>query len=249
METQNSGTRYEEIDFFRGIALLMMIVFHTVFDLSFLNIAIIDVSGGFWRYFAYATASLFLLIVGISLTISHARAVKKMDTRGVVTKFLVRGAGIFACGLLVTAATWWYLGNGYVIFGILHLIGLVVMLSPLFFRFRSWNAVIGAVFIGLGWYLATLQGPMGLMVFGIHPLNFWSVDYTPIFPWMGLVLFGMALGDYLYPDGKPRFAIPELPRPASTPVIFIGKHTLVVYLIHQPIIVFLLSCAFGLPLF
>ena len=53
-----------------GIAILMMVLFHTLFDPSFFRIFPIDVSCGFWRYFAFATASLFLLIVGISLTIS-----------------------------------------------------------------------------------------------------------------------------------------------------------------------------------
>ena len=65
-----------------------------------------------------------------------------------VKKFLLRGAGIFCCGLLVTIATWWYLQEGFVIFGILApLIGVAIMLSPLFYRFRTWNAVIGIIFI------------------------------------------------------------------------------------------------------
>jgi uncharacterized membrane protein len=243
-----TGKRYEEIDFLRGIALVMMIVFHTVFDLSFFEIVPVDVSGGFWRYFAYATATLFLLIVGVSLTLSHARAIRKMTCWGIVKKYVVRGVGIFACGLLVTLVTWWYLGSGYVIFGILHLIGVAVMLSPLFFRFRIWNAVIGIVFIAAGWIFATLPGPMGLLVFGVHPATFWSVDYTPVFPWMGLVLIGMAIGDYLYPDGTRRFTLPALPEPAAAPVVFMGKHTLVIYLIHQPIILIFMSVALGLPL-
>ncbi len=138
-----SGTsRYPEIDLLRGIAIVMMIIFHSLFDLAFFRLMPIDISDGFWRYFAYATASLFLLVVGISLAISHARAVSHLHGRALTVKFLVRGAGIFCCGLLVTVATWWYLQEGFVIFGILHLIGVAVMLSPLFFRFRTWNAVI-----------------------------------------------------------------------------------------------------------
>ena len=66
-------SRYGEIDLVRGIAILMMVLFHTLFDLSFFRIFPVDISFGFWRYFAFATASLFLLIVGISLTISRAR--------------------------------------------------------------------------------------------------------------------------------------------------------------------------------
>jgi len=154
-------SRYPEIDLLRGIAIVMMIIFHSIFDLTFFRIVPFDISGGFWRYFAYATASLFLLVVGISLTISHARAVSHLHGRALVKKFLIRGAGIFCCGLLVTVATWWYLQEGFVIFGILHLIGVTIMLSPLFFRFRTWNAVIGIFFIVLGWILATVPARWG----------------------------------------------------------------------------------------
>ena len=243
-----SGTsRYPEIDLLRGIAIVMMIIFHSVFDLTFFRIVPFNVSGGFWRYFAYATASLFLLVAGISLTISHARAVSNLHGRALAGKFLIRGAGIFCCGLLVTVATWWYLQEGFVIFGILHLIGVTIMLSPLFFRFRTWNAVIGIVFIVLGWILATVPGPMALLIFGIHPLTFWSIDYTPVFPWMGLVLIGMAAGEFAYPGGKRRWALPELPARAIAPLTFLGRHSLLIYLVHQPLILLVLYLATGAP--
>jgi uncharacterized membrane protein len=243
-----SGTvRYPEIDILRGIAIMMMIIFHTLFDLAFFQIMPIDVSDGFWRYFAYATASLFLLVVGVSLAISHARAVSNLHGPALVKKFLLRGAGIFCCGLLVTVATWWYLKEGFVIFGILHLIGVAVMLSPLFFRFRTWNAAIGIIFIALGWILAPIPGPMGLLVFGIHPLTFQSVDYTPVFPWMGLVLIGMAAGEFAYPGGERQWALPELPARTIGPLTFLGRHSLVIYLVHQPVILLVLYLVTGAP--
>jgi len=239
--------RYPEIDILRGTAILMMILFHTLFDLSFFRVAPIDVAEGFWRYFAYATATLFLLIVGVSLSVSHARALKKIQGRALVQKFVLRGAGIFCCGLLVTIATWWYLKEGYVIFGILHLIGVAVMLSPLFFRFRTWNAVIGITFIVIGWIFATIPGPMALLVFGVHPLTFMSVDYTPVFPWMGLVLIGLAIGEFAYPRGERRWKVPQFPRIVELPLSFLGRHSLVIYLVHQPVILLILYLATGAP--
>ena len=83
--------------------ILMMVLFHTLFDLNYFQIFIIQVYDGFWRYFAFATASLFLLIVGISLTISRSRAVSKIPGNRLTLKFVSRGAGIFLLGLLVTA--------------------------------------------------------------------------------------------------------------------------------------------------
>ena len=64
------ATRFYEIDLFRGIAILMMVLFHSLFDLYWFGIYPVDVTSGFWRYFAFSTATLFLLIVGISFTLA-----------------------------------------------------------------------------------------------------------------------------------------------------------------------------------
>jgi len=239
------GSRLWEIDLFRGIAILMMIVFHTVFDISFLGIAPVDVATGFWRYFAYVTASLFLLIVGVSLVISHARAVQKLSGFLLVKKYFLRGAGIFALGLLVTLGTWWYLHEGYVIFGILHLIGISIMLSPIFFRFGRLNLLLGLACIPVGWIISGLGGPVFLLPLGILPPGFASVDYTPLFPWFGMVLIGMGLGESLYTGGVRQFTIRPLPDLMVVPFSFLGRHSLVIYLVHQPVIVLLLALVTG----
>lgn len=241
------GSRLVEIDAARGVAILMMVVYHTVFDLDFLGIAPVDALGAPWRVFAYATASLFLLIVGISLVVSRARAGR--DAGGLVPagKFLRRGAGIFALGLLVTFATWLYLPQNYVVFGILHLIGVSVMLSPLFFRFERWNIVLGAGVVLAGWAIAGTTGPAFLLPLGIMPPGFASFDYTPLFPWLGVVLVGLGLGSVLYAGGVRQFRIPPVPDRVVAPFTFLGRHSLVIYLIHQPVIILLLGLATETP--
>ena len=205
------GTRLWEIDCARGIAILMMVIFHTVFDIGFFALYPVDTATGFWRYFAYATASLFLLIVGVSLVVSHARAAAHLSGFALAKKFFLRGAGIFALGLLVTFATWFYLHEGYVVFGILHLIGVSVILSPLFFRFRQWNIVLGLGCIAAGYVVSSLHGPAFLLPLGIMPPGFTSVDYTPLFPWFGMVLAGLGIGDLLYAGGVQQFSLRPLP--------------------------------------
>jgi len=241
--------RLWEIDVARGVAILMMIVFHTIFDLSFFAIFPVDVASGFWRYFAYATASLFLLIVGISLVISHDRAATKLSGLSLVKKFFLRGAGIFTLGLLVTLATWFYLPQGYVIFGILHLIGVSVMLSPFFFRFRVWNIPAGILCILIGWFvmsrISLLSPSMLLLPLGIYGPTFWSVDYTPIFPWLGVVLIGMGVGAFLYAGATRQFTLEPLPDLFVRPLSFLGRHSLVIYLVHQPVIILLLALVTG----
>jgi uncharacterized membrane protein len=242
-------SRLWEIDVARGVAILMMVVFHTVFDLSFFAIAPVDVATGFWWYFAYAIATLFLLIVGVSLVVSHDRAAVKLSGFPLAKKFVLRGAGIFALGLLVTLATWLYLPQGYVVFGILHLIGVSVMLSPLFFRLRAWNIPAGIFCILIGWFVISrmsLQTPsMLLLPLGIHGPSFWSVDYTPLFPWLGVVLVGMGVGAFLYAGGTRHFTLQPLPDLFVRPLSFLGRHSLVIYLVHQPVIIFLLALVTG----
>jgi uncharacterized membrane protein len=250
-----AGTdRYIEIDAARGVAILMMILFHTVFDLSLFHVYPVTVVTGFWRYFAFFTASLFLFIVGVSLVISHAREEERLagDPRrqtGIAVKFLKRGVGIFACGLLVTFATWLYLGEGFVIFGILHLIGVSTILALFFFRFRKVNLLIGCMLIVIGILLAEagVTGPFWLLWLGIPPAPFTSVDYTPLLPWFGVVLVGMGVGERLYPGGKRSFAVPRLPALIFSPLAFLGRHSLLIYLLHQPVILILLQLGAGVP--
>jgi len=245
----DAPSRFPEIDVVRGFAILMMVLFHTLFDISFFGIAAVNVATGFWRYFAMTTASLFLCIVGISLVVSHARSATKLKGFVLVRKYLLRGAGIFALGLLVTVATWWYLHEGFVLFGILHLIGVSVMLSPLFFRFGKFNILIGLLFIAGGAVINTFQAPIWLLPLGIYPPLFTSVDYTPLVPWFGVVLAGMGIGDYLYAGGVRQFSMPGVPGLVTKPLAFLGRHSLIIYLVHQPVIILLLGGITGTTVF
>ena len=241
----DSASRFREIDATRGIAILMMVLFHTVFDLNFFMILPVNISTGFWRWFAMATASLFLLVVGISLVVSRARSAAKLSGFALTKKFLFRGAGIFALGLLVTLATWLYLHEGFILFGILHLIGVSVILSVLFFRFGKYNILLGLLFIAGGFFIGTLQGPVWLLPLGIYPSSFTSVDYTPLIPWFGVVLVGLGVGEFLYSGGVRRFTVPHLPDRIVRPLSFLGRYSLVIYLVHQPIIILLLAAVTG----
>jgi uncharacterized membrane protein len=167
----------------------------------------------------------------------------------VIKKFLLRGAAIFLLRLLVTLTTWIYLKEGFIVFGILHLIGVSVMLSPLFFWMKKRAVLAGLFCIVTGYFLTTVNGPIWLLPFGIHPLSFWSVDYEPIFPWFGCVLIGMGLGEYLYAGGKRQFVVPAIPLIIIRPLSFLGRHSLVIYLIHQPVIILLIAALTGTKIF
>jgi uncharacterized membrane protein len=251
MPEKDLSRRFMEMDIMRGLAVIMMVLYHVLFDIYFFNIYPVDVSTGFWKIFAMVTASLFLLLVGISFTISAARAEVTLSRPDFFMKYLKRGLGILLIAALITIVTWWYIGEGYIIFGILHLIGFSIIIAPFFFHRKVISLYGGILFIVVGVLLQSVRGPFFLLPLGVHPVSFYSVDYTPIFPWFGLVLIGIYLGELLYPGGMRGFSLPEfsnllkLPQFPGKALAFLGRHSLAIYILHQPVIILLFHPPWG----
>ncbi|MEK7217937.1 MAG: heparan-alpha-glucosaminide N-acetyltransferase domain-containing protein, partial [Patescibacteria group bacterium] len=116
--------RYLELDLLRTIAIVMMVIYHAAFDLSFFFELPLNALSGGWFLLQRMTANLFLLLVGVSFAVSYGR----MEARGasrreILMKYARRGAFVFLCGMLVTAVTAYVVPDAYVRFGVLHLIG------------------------------------------------------------------------------------------------------------------------------
>ncbi|HPR66280.1 MAG TPA: heparan-alpha-glucosaminide N-acetyltransferase [Methanothrix sp.] len=229
--------RYWEVDLLRGIAVLMMIAFHALYDLDFFSDQnIVDVHSGIWPLFAKATASIFLLLVGVSLKISSSRARIRGDDR--FLRYLRRGVGIFSWGMAITLSTMLLLGEGFVVFGVLHLIGISIILSYPFLNRPLIDLLLGSAAIAAGLWLRQLSFDSTILLWlGFVPRHFYSVDYFPLLPWFGVVLVGIFLGNILYPEGARRFSLPDpsLRLPAKQ-ICFLGRNSLAIYLTHQPII-------------
>lgn len=237
------NSRLWEIDLLRGVAVIMMVVFHIVFDLSYLSIVPILIYSGFWRYFALLTALIFVSLSGVSLHLSHQKATKIGSGR-MYGKFLRRGTEILLIGLVITFVTYFVIGEGYIIFGVLHCIGTSILLAPLFIGRPKVTLVAAILVISGGFFISRVSGPLWLVWLGIHPASFQSLDYFPLLPWFGVVLLGLTLGTYLYPFG--RRIIPlwdRSPNPVQ-PVCWLGRHSLVIYLVHQPVILLVFALLF-----
>lgn len=231
--------RFPEIDFFRGIAILMMMVFHFLWDLKYFSLIDIQLYEGFWGLFQKATAGLFLFLVGVSLTLSYNK-----DKGTYVKTFLLRGTMIFGFGLLVTIATWIFFPQSFIYFGILHLIGVAILLSIPLIRKTRLNLVLAIILLSLGIFVNTFSAQIPFLVWLGLDYPTATLDFFPVIPWFSAVLFGLAAGNYLYRNGERHFSFEWKESAFKNFVVFLGKHALTIYLVHQAIlfpIVYVLS--------
>jgi uncharacterized membrane protein len=248
-DTERSAARdarFWEVDAARGVAILMMVVYHLMYDLYYFGGYPIESTSGFWARFADATAGSFLFLVGVSLAISYARASAGRPGRSLFGKYLLRGVRIFAYGMVLTAV-FLLLGIGVVAFGILHLIGVSIILAYPLLNYRYANLLLGLCIIAAGVYVR-LQGFSSespwLLPFGVVPEDLLMPDYRPLLPWFGVVLIGVFAGNIVYGGGKrPRIFAEKAPALAG-PLLPLGRNSLFIYLIHQPLLLALLA-AFG----
>ncbi len=226
----------------RGGAIVLMVLYHLVFDLDYFAVYDIDVSSGFWLAVARLTASLFLLLVGLSLTLSHSRAKLLGQEDRFRLRLVKRSAWILGLALGITIVTYLFIGGGFIVFGVLHLIGLSLLLAYPFLRLQRASIIFGLLFILLGIYLQNISvGFPWLLWLGLAPAGFYSVDYFPVFPWLGVILVGMGLGSLLYPGYRRGITVPDL---SSSPFVrglaLLGRNSLTVYLVHQPVMIAIL---------
>ena len=231
------GERLWEIDALRGVAIVMMVVYHLLWDLYSLGGYDIALRSGFWSYWQIVTASLFTGLVGLSLTLSYNRERQTHPTGSLWLKYIIRGLTIFTWGLVIGAVTYLALGVGYYVrFGILHMIGVSIILAYPFLRLRWINLALGITLALLGPAIQGLRLDLPWLEW-LAPTPGSGVDYAPLIPWFGRVLIGVFLGNTLYAGGRRRFALPDLGQNALVmPLRLMGENSLLLYLIHQPIL-------------
>ncbi|MFA5246577.1 MAG: heparan-alpha-glucosaminide N-acetyltransferase [Candidatus Micrarchaeia archaeon] len=234
MKESTKQIRLWTVDFARGTAIVLMIVYHFLFDLNFLGIAQLDFQSPALVLFQRIIAVLFLGVVGISLAIG--KQTLKQDA--------IRAAKLGLIALLITVATAIYPGKGIIVFGIIHFIAISVLLGHFFARFGKWNAAIGIAIVAIWAVLkGNLTGSLMLLPLGFPPTGFYTLDYYPVFPWFSLVLFGIAFASTgIIKKAQEKFAEPAKHSPSDR-VRWMGRHSLAIYLLHQPIIFCILIAA------
>ncbi len=225
--------RFWQVDCLRGIAVCLMLVSNFLFDLFYFA-DIVDLQQGFAVWLARATAALFLLLVGVSLTLSYARPAAR---RQGFWKYFRRGSQVFALGMIITAVTRLVVGQDFVVFGILHLIGVGIVVTYPFLRHRTACLVGALVVMAAGFVVGTItvRYPW-LLWLGLQYPEFSSVDYTPFVPWGGFILMGIFFGPFFGADGwVQQHTSKAVEWRLVSLLVVCGRRSLVVYFVHQPI--------------
>jgi len=232
------GSRYFELDAARGIALILMIIYHILFCLYFFGTGLVPWFDPFTISGA-PIAFLFVVIAGVSLVLSTGREQSPVRS---AKKLFFRGLYLLCFAAVVTLVTWLVYPAETVVFGILHLLGVATILSIPFVVMKVKPYVplaFGIICIALSPLVSMLRGPAFLIPFGITYNGFATLDYEPLILWFGVVLLGVALGSVIYKDGVRQGILTrlgEMPR-FFAPLCFIGRHTLIIYLVHVPVII------------
>jgi uncharacterized membrane protein len=222
--------RIWEIDFLRGVAIILMLFYHGGFDITELAGKHVvfgirwNLGGSGFQVAVAVFAGLFILLCGISSTLTRSN--------------VRRGLKLLAVAALVTAASFVFNREETIYFGILHFLGVCILVYGAVFRKAGPGILAGAgvfIFALNAGVSALMKGtPVHsdwLAPFGIVSDTFSSFDYFPLLPWFGVFLAGAALGKWLY---KERKSLIKKKMPGG-PINFAGRHTLLIYVVHQPI--------------
>lgn len=229
---ESKGHRLIAVDLARSLALLGMVVFHFTFDLElFGHLAPGTTVTGGWAVFARLVAGSFLFLAGVSLVLAHGEGRRW-------PAFWRRFLRVAGAAIVVSGATLAVLPQAFIFFGILHSIALA--------------SLIGMALIFLPWpVLALLAGgvvladrslgfealnPLWAVWTGLGTKVPWSMDFVPVFPWLAAFLAGMAAARVIGALGLWARLARWQPGGLLRRLAWPGRHSLAIYLIHQPIL-------------
>ena len=236
--------RYSTIDALRGAAIVWMTAFHFCFDLNHFGwLKQNFYTDPFWTWQRTAIVSLFLFCAGLGQAVAVAQ-------RQSWPRFWKRWGQVAGCALLVTAGSYWMYPKSFIYFGVLHGIALMLLIVRPTAGGGRWLWPAGA--------LALAMKPLALWAHAQWPeLEFLNApawnwmglisrkpmteDYVPLFPWLGVMWWGMAAGQWLIAQRKSWLAR-HLP-PSAAPLSWLGRWSLSWYMLHQPVLIGALMAA------
>ena len=233
MTDPSPGPRLAHIDALRGLAIAQMIAYHAIYDLGYFGwLHLAMTRDPPWIAWRTAIVAQFLLLVGIGLVLREARGIDG-------ARFWRRWAQIAGAALLVSAGSRLLFGPRFIWFGILHFVAVALVLGRSLAS-RGWRTslLLAAISAGVGLLLrSTRFDADALSWIGFATIKPGTEDFVPVFPWLGAVFAGMALGiawrKRSFRVGAPLEGIAAHPPPVLAQL---GRWPLTVYLVHQPLL-------------
>lgn len=228
------GPRLAAIDVARGVAIVAMAIYHFSWDLG--NFRLVPWNAATdpgWRLFARLIAASFLVLVGVSLVLASRNGFRWPP-------YLRRLAILMVAAALVSLGTWWFTPDAFVFFGILHMIAAGSVLALPFLFAPSWLVALAGIAAVLApTFLASPAFDLpALWWLGLTPRPPRSVDFVPLFPWFAAILAGILAGRAILAAG------PDAPLgrwrgegSLARGLAFAGRWSLLIYLVHQPILI------------
>lgn len=237
-----STSRYDALDALRGVAMVWMTAFHFCFDLNHFGYLRQDFyRDPLWTWQRTAIVSLFLLCAGIG----QAVAASQQQTWA---RFWRRWVQIAACALLVSLGSWWMYPGSFIYFGVLHGMAVMLLLVRLSAGWGHWRWWLGAIALAVPWAAphaiqawpqAAVLNERWLNWLGLISYKPRTEDYVPLLPWLGVMWWGMALGQWLLRE-RPAALTQPLGR-AGRALAWLGRWSLTYYMLHQPVLIGLLA--------
>jgi uncharacterized membrane protein len=231
--------RFDRLDAFRAVAIVWMATFHFCFDLSFYRLTHQNFYGDpFWLNQRTAIVSLFLFCAGLGQAVAF-------EQRQPWPRFWRRWAQLAGCALLVSIGSWLMFKDRFISFGVLHGIAVMLIVVRLTAPAGRWLWLAGAVAIALPMWVhhaffdSRLTNWTGLITH--RPA---TEDYVPVLPWIGVMWWGMAAGQWVLTKRRSWMTGP-LPR-ALHPAAVLGRWSLSFYMLHQPVLIGLILLTLSL---
>jgi len=236
----NAPQRIATIDILRGVAILMMFVFHFTFDLNFFGYVDINfLTEPFWANFRRFIVGSFLLLVGISIVLANRKPLN-------IKRFNQRLLLLILYAVLVSLGSYLVFPESFIYFGILHFIVVASILGLAFRKFYWLNLIlgIGILVLELSYTNAYFDNP-AINWIGFTTHLPYTEDYVPLIPWFGIVLIGMFVGRALFTRNTPEWLTWRANNIVTKTLAFGGRHSLHIYILHQPIFIGLIALVSG----